>query len=218
MTIKLILFDLDGTLVDTVTDIRNALNYALNPYGTKNLSVEQTKNLIGEGINRLIEKCLGKEGVQWRDAAITRFLDYYSKHLIDNSTVYPSVRETLEKLSAYKKAIISNKKEGLSKDLLEKLDLLKHFELIIGSDTASERKPSAVPVIFALAKFNIGPHEAVIVGDSNYDIEAGEKAGVKTIAVTYGYRERRYLLDADHIINSFNDLFPVLDIISAELI
>ncbi len=218
MTIKLILFDLDGTLVDTVTDIRNALNYALNPYGTKNLSVEQTKKLIGEGINRLIEKSLGKEGIQWRDVAITRFLDYYSKHLIDNSTVYPCVRETLEKLSGYKKAIISNKKEDLSRDLLEKLDLLKHFELIIGSDTASERKPSAVPVIYALAKFNIGPHEAVIVGDSNYDIEAGEKAGVKTIAVTYGYRERRYLLDADHIINSFNDLLPVLDIISTELI
>ncbi len=218
MTIKLILFDLDGTLVDTVTDIRNALNYALNPYGKKNLSVEQTKKMIGEGINRLIEKSLGKEGIQWRDVAITRFLDYYSKHLIDNSTVYPCVRETLEKLSGYKKAIISNKKEDLSRDLLEKLDLLKHFELIIGSDTASERKPSAVPVIYALAKFNIGPHEAVIVGDSNYDIEAGEKAGVKTIAVTYGYRERRYLLDADHIINSFNDLFPVLDIISTEFI
>jgi len=218
MAIKLILFDLDGTLVDTVKDIRNALNYALSPYGTIHLSVEQTKQLIGEGISRLMEKCLGKEGVQWRDAAIKRFLDYYSRHLVNNSTVYPYVRETLEKLSGYKKAIISNKREDLSRNLLEKLDLLKHFELIIGSDTTPERKPSAAPVIHALAKFNIRPHEAVIVGDSNYDMEAGKKAGIKTIAVTYGYRERRYLLDADHIINSFNDLSPVLDIISAELI
>jgi phosphoglycolate phosphatase len=218
MTIKGILFDLDGTLVDTVTDIRNALNYALSPYGTKDLSVEETKKLIGEGLSRLIEKSLGKERITWKDAAIARFLDHYSKHIADNSIVYPFVRETLEKLSGYKKAIISNKKEDLSRDLLKKLDLLKHFELIVGSDTASEKKPSAVPVIYALSNFNIRSDEAVIVGDSTYDIEAGEKAGVKTIAVTYGYGERRHLLNADHIINSFNDLFLVLDIISTKFI
>ncbi len=120
MTIKLILFDLDGTLVDTVKDISNALNYALRPYGSMNLSVEETKKLIGEGINRLIEKVLGNEGAQWRDAVIRRFLDYYSEHLTDNSTVYPYVRETLEKLIGYKKAVISNKREYLSRDLLEK--------------------------------------------------------------------------------------------------
>jgi phosphoglycolate phosphatase len=218
MAIKLILFDLDGTLVDTVADIRNALNYALNPYGTKDLSVEETKKLIGEGLSRLIEKSLGKERIKWKDAAIARFLDHYSKHIADNSTVYPYVRETLERLSDHKKAIISNKKEDLSRDLLKKLDMLKHFELIVGSDTALEKKPSAVPVIYALSNFTIRSDEAVIVGDSTYDIEAGEKAGVKTIAVTYGYGERRHLLNADHIINSFNDLSPVLDIISAELI
>lgn len=218
MAIKLILFDLDGTLVDTVTDIRNALNYALNPYGTKDLSVEETKKLIGEGLSRLIEKSLGKERIKWKDAAIARFLDHYSKHIADNSTVYPYVRETLERLSDHKKAIISNKREDLSRNLLEKLDMLKHFELIVGSDTASEKKPSAVPVIYALSNFTIKSDEAVIVGDSTYDIEAGEKAGVKTIAVTYGYGEKRHLLNADHIINNFNDLSPVLDIISAELI
>ena len=206
MTIKLILFDLDGTLVDTVKDISNALNYALRPYGSMNLSVEETKKLIGEGINKLIEKVLGNEGAQWRDAAIRRFLDYYSEHLIDNSTVYPDVRETLEKLTGYKKAVISNKREYLSRDLLERLDLLNHFDLVIGSDTTSERKPSAVPVIYALSKFKVGPHEAVIVGDSNYDIEAGKKAGVKTVAVTYGYRETQYLLEADRIIDSFKDI------------
>ncbi len=206
MTIKLILFDLDGTLVDTVKDISNALNYALSPYGSMNLSVEETKKLIGEGINRLIEKVLGNEGAQWRDAAIRRFLDYYSEHLIDNSTVYPDVRETLEKLTGYKKAVISNKREYLSRDLLKRLDLLNHFDLIIGSDTTSERKPSAVPVVYALSKFKVGPHEAVIVGDSNYDIEAGKKAGVKTVAVTYGYRETQYLLEADRIIDSFKDI------------
>jgi phosphoglycolate phosphatase len=180
--------------------------------------VEQTKDLIGEGINRLIEKVLGEEGMQFREPAIKRFLDYYSEHLIDNSTAYPYVREILEKLSGYKKAVISNKREGLSRDLLENLDLLKHFDLFVGSDTTSERKPSSVPVIYALSKFRVEPREALIVGDSNYDIEAGKKAGLKTVAVTYGYRESRYLGEADHIIGSFNDLLPILDIISNEFI
>jgi phosphoglycolate phosphatase len=217
MPIKLILFDLDGTLVDTVMDITNALNYALNPQGGKSFTSEDAKRLIGEGITRLIEKVLGEEK-QSKDAVIKRFLDYYSEHLTDNSTVYPYVRETLEELTGYKKGVISNKREYLSAQLLKRLDLLKYFDLVIGSDTTPERKPSAVPVVYALSKLEVEPHEAVMVGDSNYDIEAGRKAGLKTIAVTYGYRERRYLLNADYIIDSFNSLPRILDISSFKLI
>ena len=218
MPIKLLLFDLDGTLVDTVKDINSALNFALNPDTSITLSVEQTKNLIGEGINRLIEKVLGEEGSRLRDTVTKKFLSYYSEHIADNSIAYPNVSETLEKLTGYKKAVISNKREQLSRDLLGRLGLLKHFDLIIGSDTTPERKPSAVPVLYAIATFKVDPSEAVIVGDSDYDIEAGRKAGVKTVAVTYGYRERRYLLSADHMIDSFKDVPAVLDIISGEFI
>lgn len=218
MTIKFLLFDLDGTLVDTVTDIGNALNYALNSQGAKSLTVEETKGLIGEGIDRLIEKVLGSERAQLKDTVLKRFLEFYSEHLTDNSTIYPHVRETLEKMTAYKKAVISNKRERLSTELLERLDLLKYFDLIIGSDTARERKPSAVPVIYALSKFGIEPREAVIVGDSNYDIESGKKAGIWTIAVSYGYRDMSFLRAADHIISGFDGLPPILDIISNEFI
>ena len=85
MAIKLLLFDLDGTLVDTVKDINSALNFALNPDTSITLSVEQTKNLIGEGINRLIEKVLGEAGSRLRDTVTKKFLSYYSEHLADNS-------------------------------------------------------------------------------------------------------------------------------------
>ena len=210
MATKLILFDLDGTLVDTVKDITNALNYALDAHGLKTLSVEKVKNLVGEGINRLIEKVLGKERMHLKDAVVARFLDHYSEHLADNSTVYPYVRETLEKLTFYRKAVISNKREYLSTELLKKLDILKYFDLIIGSDTTSERKPSPMPVIYALSKFNAEPSEAVMVGDSSYDIEAGRRAGIMTIAVAYGYGERRYLLDADAVVDNFRDLCAFL--------
>ena len=211
MPIKLIMFDLDGTLVDTSKDITNALNYAIKPYGLKDLTVEDTIKMIGEGITRLIEKVLSNEKSQWRDEVIKRFLDYYSEHLADYSSVYPYVRETLEKLNGYKKAVISNKKEYLSMKLLDKLRLLKYFNLVIGSDTTSERKPSPIPVIHVFTRLGIDPDESVIVGDSNYDIEAGKKAGIKTVAVTYGYRERQYLTDADYIIDNIKDLVPLLE-------
>ncbi len=211
MQIKLIIFDLDGTLVDTSGDITNALNYALKPYGLRDLTVEDTIKMVGEGITRLIEKLLENERIQMRDTVIKRFLDYYSEHLVDFSTLYPHVRETLEKLNDYKKAVISNKREYLSTRLLDKLDMLKHFDLVVGSDTTSERKPSAIPVIYVFTKLGVNPDESIIVGDSNYDIEAGKKAGLKTVAVTYGYRERQYLIDADYIIDSMKDLLTLLD-------
>ena len=211
MQIKLIIFDLDGTLVDTSGDITNALNYALKPYGLRDLTVEDTIKMVGEGITRLIEKLLENERIQMRDTVIKRFLDYYSEHIVDFSTPYPHVRETLEKLNDYKKAVISNKREYLSTRLLDKLDLLKYFDLVVGSDTTSERKPSAIPVIYVFTKLGVNPDESIIVGDSNYDIEAGKKAGLKTVAVTYGYRERQYLIDADYIIDSMKDLLTLLD-------
>jgi len=220
MPIKLILFDLDGTLVDTIRDITNALNFALNSnsLGMGKLTEDDTKKLVGEGLTRLIEKTLGEERMKFRDIVSKKFLEYYSEHLADYSGAYPQVRETLESLGNYKKAVISNKRESLSTKLLEKLDLLGFFELVVGSDTAIERKPSAVPVVYVLTKLKVRPEETLMVGDSNYDVEAGKKAGVRTVAVTYGYRERQYLTHADYIIERFNDLPTVLDIISAKFI
>jgi len=218
MTIKLIIFDLDGTLVDTVKDITNALNFALKPYGQEALSVQDTRKMVGEGITKLIEKALGDKKSRWSNIVSKRFLDYYSEHIIDYSSAYPHVREILEKLDGYKKAVISNKREYLSRMLLDKLDLLKYFDLVVGSDTTAERKPSSVPVIYAITKLSVKSHESVMVGDSNYDIEAGKKAGLKTVAVTYGYKDREHLVDADHIIDSLQDLLALLDINSNKLI
>jgi len=218
MSIQLILFDLDGTLVDTSRDITNALNYALSPYGLDGISVKATIKVVGEGLTRLIEKVLGEERYHLKVAVSKRFLEYYAAHLVDNSRLYPDVEETLDMLSGYRKAIISNKRENLSVNLLKQLDLDRHFELIVGSDTTPERKPSAAPLLYACSKLHISPLEALMVGDSRYDIEAGHNARVKTVAVTYGYQERGLLTAADYIIDSFRDLPGILDMASSKFI
>ncbi|MDA8214219.1 MAG: HAD-IA family hydrolase [Nitrospiraceae bacterium] len=210
MPIKLIIFDLDGTLIDSSIDIANAINYAIEPYGARPITVKETISLVGEGITRLIEKLIERESINAdRNALTERFLEHYSAHLIDNTTIYPGVRETLQKLKDYKKAVISNKREALSTKILNDLGLLKYLDLVVGSDTTPERKPSPVPILHVLSKLNIRPEDAVIVGDSNFDIEAGKAAGIKTIAVTYGYRPLDLLKGADFIIDRMDELIDI---------
>lgn len=225
MTVNLIIFDLDGTLIDSIIDITNAINYAIKPYNIEPLTPDETISLVGEGITRLMEKiiedrqqfkssglsnCMEQSQPVERDVLVSKFLEYYSAHILDNTTVYPGVKETLEGLKGYKKAVISNKRENLSIKLLNELGLLQYFDLVIGSDTTPERKPSPLPILYVLSKLNIKNNEAVIVGDSNFDIDAGKKANIKTIAVTYGYRPAKSLKGADFLIGSMDELQNVL--------
>jgi phosphoglycolate phosphatase len=214
MPVKLIIFDLDGTLIDSSKDITEAINYAIKPYGLGSLTTEDTIKLVGEGISRLIERLLLNSPFEIDDGirkeVIERFLEYYSHHLLDNTKEYPGVRETLERLGGYKKAVISNKREALSRRILEGLGLDRFFEMIVGSDSTPEKKPSALPVIKVLRDLDIRPEEAVIVGDSNLDIEAGRSAGLKTISVTYGYRPYEMIKDADYIIDRIDGLIEIL--------
>lgn len=211
MPIELVIFDLDGTLIDSSIDITNAINYAIEAYNVPPITVEETISLVGEGITRLMEKVIEREGIKTDKNELTeRFLEHYSAHLIDNTTVYSGVRKTLEKLDGYKKAVISNKREVLSKRTLDELGILEYLDLVVGSDTTAERKPSPVPLRYAMEKLGATPDETVIVGDSNYDIEAGKAAGIKTVAVTYGYRPLELLRGADVIINRIDELTEVL--------
>ncbi len=220
MSIKLIIFDLDGTLIDSSIDITNALNYALEPYSFKRLTVNDTIKMVGEGITRLIEKLVasawGNEVPPRAPAGIQtevteRFLKHYTQHILDYTKEYPGVKETLERLNNYKKAVISNKRESLSKMVLDGLGLSRYFDIIIGSDTTPEKKPSPMPILKVLSELHVRPADAVIVGDSNYDVDAGKAAGVTTVAVTYGYRPREVIAHADYLIDRMTDLIPLLE-------
>ena len=211
MRIELIIFDLDGTLVDSIVDITNTLNYATEPYDIDRLTVEKATGMVGEGLTRLIEKLLGEERAEILPDVLERFVSYYSDHLTDFTAPYPGVRDTLERLGSYKKAVISNKRELLSKKLLQSLELDGYFDLILGGDSVETKKPSPEPVLKVIDMLRSTPEETVIVGDSNYDIEAGKAAGIATIAVSYGYRDVSLLQDADFIIDDIRDLEPKLN-------
>jgi len=222
---KLLIFDLDGTLADTGQDITNALNYALEPFGVREYSLEETKAMVGSGISKLLEslipddspvaeKMRNHKGKKPENMVLNRFLDYYDNHLIDNTNAYPYVQETLAKLNGYKKTVLSNKREIYSKRVLEGLDILQYFDLVWGSDSVREKKPSPVPVLDMMQYYQVSKSETLLVGDSNYDVEAGKSAGIKVVAVTYGFRSRDYLTKADVVIDSFDELVKVIPLIS----
>jgi phosphoglycolate phosphatase len=204
--IKLIMFDLDGTLVNSIVDITNALNYAIEPYNLEKMTAGRTVGMVGEGLTMLVKKMLGGENAVIMPDVMDRFMRYYSEHLTEFTVPYPGVPETLEKLADYRKAVVSNKREALSKRLLEALKLSHYFDVILGSDSVGERKPSPKPILQILQMVKVNPDEAVIVGDSDYDIDAGRAAGIKTIAVTYGYRGVEFLGGADGMIDHFPEL------------
>jgi phosphoglycolate phosphatase len=209
--LELIIFDLDGTLVNSGEDITNALNYAIASYGFKPLTVEDTIKMVGEGLTRLIEKILGDNNAPIKDAVLDMFIKYYSEHLADFTRPYSGVTKTLEMLGRYKKAVISNKRESLSKKLLEQLGLMKFFDIVLGSDSVSEKKPSPAPVKKVLEILDIEPHRAIIVGDSDFDIQAGKGAGLITVAVTCGFRDRESLGNADFLIDNMTQLLTLIE-------
>lgn len=209
--LKLLIFDLDGTLADTSADIANAVNYAIEPLGKSSYSVEEIKAMVGSGITKLIRSLIPSEASIPEEKIINRFLDYYSEHLLDNTKAYPYVKETLSKLGhCYKKAVISNKREGFSREILEGIGILQFFDIVLGSDSVREQKPSPVPLLEVMKRYGASKDEAVMIGDSSYDIQAARAAGVKVIAVTYGFRSRETLKDADYIINSFDELLKII--------
>ena len=209
--LKLLIFDLDGTLADTAMDITDAINYALKPFGIREYSVEEAKAMVGSGISSLLESLLPPAPPESAKEIVTgRFLEFYSGHLLDNTTAYPLVKETLSKLGDYTKAVLSNKREAYSCEILEGLGISHFFNAIWGSDSVREKKPSPAAIFDLLDKFSISREEAVIVGDSNYDVEAGKAAGIKIISVTYGFRGREFLEGSDYIIDSFDELLDVI--------
>jgi len=211
VALQLILFDLDGTLVDSATDIANAFNYSIGLHGIPPISRTEIETILGEGMTLIMKKFDEWKSLGVDPATIRKhFREYYLEHIAVYSAPYPGVEDTLQRLKDFKKAVVSNKLEVFTMKTLRQLRLLQYFDLVVGGDSGPERKPSPQAILSVLSKFSVPAEETLMVGDTSYDIEAGRGAGVKTAAVTYGYGSSGFTDGADFTLDTFPELIDIV--------
>ncbi len=209
MSVKLIIFDLDGTLADTAVDMTNALNDVL-PRNVAPVSLEEAVAVMG-GAEDTVAKRLQDAGVEARRHFSRTFAQAYALRLSACTRLYPGVRETLEKLGFYSKAILSNRTADLTVPVLRWFNLLNYFIDVLGRDSGTGVKPDPGPVLHLLGRVSARPEEALMVGDCVNDIDCGRAAGVHTVAAAYGYGiDRSFIERADFVIDSFPQILQVI--------
>jgi len=205
--ISLIIFDLDGTLVNTLDDITASVNYALDRLGRPRLPIDKVRQYVGDGIEMLMTRSLGGAVEQVADA-VAIYREHHRQNLAVCSSLYPEVRETLEYFSSIPLSVISNKTMDFIRPLLEELGIGRYFALIIGADFGLPLKPAPDSVLRIMTEFNAPKDQTLIVGDGTTDIYAGKAAGAMTCSVTYGFRSESELRKAgpDYIIHDLIQL------------
>jgi phosphoglycolate phosphatase len=213
MAARTIVFDLDGTLIDTAPDLVDTLNVVFAGEGLPPVAYETARNLIGGGARVMIARGLEAEGRSVTPARIEQlfadFITYYSEHIADHSRPFPGLVDALDALEAdgCRFAVCTNKLERLSVSLLEKLNLAGRFMAICGQDTFAIQKPD--PEVLRRTIFAAGGSlaRAIMIGDSATDIRTARAAGVPVIAVDFGYSEQPVSeLKSDRIISRYEQL------------
>jgi phosphoglycolate phosphatase len=219
-----IVFDLDGTLVDTAPDLIDTLNVVLTGEGLPPVPFETGRNLIGGGVKATIERALAAEGRACPPTEIDRlyaaFLPYYADHLADRSRPFPGVESALDQLTdaGHRLAVCTNKLEWLSVRLLSILELAPRFAAICGQDTFGMQKPDPEVLRRTVLRAGGRPAAAMMVGDSKTDVYTARAAQVPVVAVDFGYSDVPIAsLNPDRIISSYADLPGAIRALAAEL-
>jgi len=218
---KAILFDLDGTLVDSAPDLALAVNHMLKTMGRETFSSDTIRSWVGNGAQTLVKRALsGSSVIDDRidhglfTNALDLFLDFYAKNLCVDTVTYPNVAATLGSLKAqgYRLALVTNKPFGFIGPLLEGLALTELFEFCLGGDSLPKRKPDPLPLLHVCERLEVNPTECVMIGDSKNDILAANAAGMQSIGVSYGYNygEEISLYRPDHVVNDFSEVMTLL--------
>ena len=191
MAINLIIFDLDGTLADSKLDLAHSVNATREHYGLPLLDGELVSSYVGNGAPVLIRRALGPE---YTEAEIQRalefFLAYYREHMLDHTTLYPTVRESLDRLRAagVTLSVLTNKPVRFSQEILAGLGVGGHFFRVYGGNSFEQKKPDPAGVHSLLAESGVPREQAILVGDSAVDVLTARNAGVAVCGVTYGFQ------------------------------
>lgn len=213
MNFRALLFDLDGTLIDSRADLVTSINLMLDDLGYVTLPAAQVITFVGEGIRLLVERSLRASLQQEPEetqilTALEVYAGKYREHLLDQTRVYPEVYETLTALHSLPKAVVTNKPIEFTKPILEALDLQQHFVAVLGGDSLPERKPSPAPLLEAARLCEVAPADCLMIGDTQIDMLAGQAAGMKTCGYVGGFRGEAELLaaQADFLVTRFGEL------------
>ena len=190
--VRVLIFDLDGTLIDSKLDLALSINGMLEFMGRAPLPHETIYRFVGNGAPVLVRRSLseGAPSGEITDAEADRglayFLSYYRAHMLDNTVTYPGVREGLALLEGHPMAVLTNKPVNFSRAILDGLGLSKYFRYVYGGNSFEKKKPDPMGVHFLLRDMNTIPQEAMMIGDSDVDVRTARNAGIWACGVTYG--------------------------------
>jgi phosphoglycolate phosphatase len=206
-----VVFDLDGTLIDSAADIAHALNRALGMRNLPPFSVGQVKGMVGGGVPKLVERALLAHGVSDIELLplAADFVQFYRQNLTVRTTLYEGAVELLERLKGEGRrlGLCTNKQHSLTVETLNQLGIAKYFAAVAGERAGSPRKPDPAPLLGVLAELGAPPQSAVMVGDSAADVGCARAAGVASVVVDFGYSQiAAAALHSDAVISSLKDL------------
>ncbi|TXD96737.1 phosphoglycolate phosphatase [Psychrobacter frigidicola] len=221
MTKKLLMFDFDGTLIDSVPDLADATNQMLTQLGKPTHTLDTITEWVGNGARALVERALsGSNNVDARlsvaeiEAAEQLFFTAYAEHDVSKTITYPDVDQGLRQLkeAGFTLALVTNKPIRFVPNILDGLGWTPLFDMVLGGDSLSTKKPDPAPLLHTCKTLNFDPAQAVMIGDSINDVSAGKNAGIETIGLSYGYNYGNDIRDSqpNQVFDNFADLLAYL--------
>ncbi len=218
---KVILFDLDGTLVDSAPDLALAVNHMLQSFGRETFAHETIRTWVGNGAQTLVKRALsGSSTIDDEidpvlfEKALDTFLNFYAQNLCVSTVTYPNVQTTLRSLKAkdYRLVLVTNKPYDFIQPLLEGLEMADLFELCLGGDSLARRKPDPMPLLHVCESLDVCVTKCLMIGDSKNDIVAANAAKMQSIGVSYGYNygEDISLYEPDIVVHDFHEIMGLL--------
>jgi len=214
MKVDLIIFDLDGTLVNSIPDLTDSLNHVANLNKLSLFDELKVIELVGGGIAKLIEESFNIDrSEEYFSIYFDQFMKHYEQNYSNRSHLYVNTLSILDYFKSKKMAILSNKVDYLTKQVVIDYSIDGYFNLVLGATQGILKKPSADPILYILNKLNINASKAIMVGDSEPDIISAKNAGIKSVALTSGYRSKNQLekLNPDFIIDDIIDLKSIIE-------
>jgi phosphoglycolate phosphatase len=218
MPVEALIFDLDGTLVDTAPDLLHATNHALSLIERAPVTMEQLRTYVGHGAMNLIELGAKASGplpdrqtlVRLHDA----FLEYYGENIAVSSLMFEGLEELIEQasMSGLKLGVCTNKVERLSNKLLTELEIIHHFSAVVGGDTLPVMKPDPAPYAEVARRLGVDVKDTLMFGDSETDIRTAQNSGVPVIAVSFGYTMKHVsAFNPTHVIDHYDEAWPLVE-------